>query len=545
MIEEIPGLKRMRRNHASGDRLPPHDIEAERGVLGCILEAPEASMGLLTESLAQAGTALFYDLAHQTIYGVCREMHAGQQPIDLITLQARLRDLKVLEAVGGIPYLSELQDAVPTALNLPAYMAVVRDKWLLRQLLGIAQGALNRVYECDGPAEQLLLEVESDISKLTETETPAAELPLKQVMGRVLADMEAWHYSRGSLQLRGLETGPAGNYLDKVLMGIREKDMLVIAGRPGEGKTAMALNITEHLAEHHVWYEPTGAKVVVDGVEREETIERKGIPVAIFSLEMDEESLGYRLVFGRAGVSEAKYNQGFSEREDAEKLVRASHELSRLNIYIDATPGQTIGQIAAKARRMVKQYGIKLFVLDYLQLALSDDEDDEDRARVSKVSQKIVALKKQLGVPWLVLAQLNRNIETAERDRPPILSDLQGSGSIEQDADKVVILKKTPRRDLEAPKAQPDGSELSDSELLEQICGDWDWSTRPRRVDPWVVKNRRGNTGKSESVFQGNLCRFTDWHLFKVAHGVEALKAGESKHLVEPAAELEAVAKGA
>jgi replicative DNA helicase len=543
MNNELPGLKKARRNH--GDRLPPHDLEAERGVLGCVLTAPEASLGLIAERMKPAGAAMFYDLAHQTIYGVCHEMHASQHPIDLITLQARLRERKVLDEVGGLQFLSDLQDAVPSAANLPAYLDVVRDKWLLRQLLGIVTGAADRAYEYSGAASQLLLEVESEISKLTEEETTAGESHIGKVMGRVIADMEAWHYSRGSQQLRGLETGPAGNYLDKVLMGIRERDMVVIAGRPGEGKTAMALNITEHLAEHHVWYEPTGAKVIVDGLERDETVERKGIPVAVFSLEMDEESLGYRLVFGRAGVSEAKYNQGFSESGDAHKLVQASHELSRLNIYIDATPGQTIGQIAAKARRMVKQYGIKLFVLDYLQLAQSDDEDDEDRVRVSKISQKIVSLKKQLGVPWLVLAQLNRNIETAERDRPPILSDLQGSGSIEQDADKVVILRKTPRRDLEAPKAQADGTEQSDRELLERICADWDWSTRPRRVDPWVVKNRRGPTGKSESVFQGNLCRFTDWHLFKVAHGVEERKAGESKHLAGPAAaELEAVAKG-
>lgn len=211
--------------------------------------------------------------------------------------------------------------------------------------------------------------------------------------------------------------------------------------------------------------------------------------------------------------------------------MKAAHELSKLNIFLDDTPAQTIGQIAAKARRMAKQHGIKLFVLDYLQLAESDDPRDEARVRVNKISKKIMALKKQLKVPWLVLAQLNRNIETAERDRNPVLSDLAESGAIEQDSDKVIILKNTPRRELEQEKDGTDGTKVTDKDILQRVCGDWEWSRRPKRVDAWVVKNRRGPTGKAEMVFQGNLCKFEDWHLFKVKHGVEGRKEGESKHM--------------
>ena len=340
------------------------------------------------------------------------------------------------------------------------------------------------------------------------------------------------------LKQRGLPTGLPGNYLDKVLTGIRETHFVTLAARPGGGKSALALNIVEYLAEHHVWYQPTGKRVTnEDGAEVEEMVKRTGMPVAVFSIEMDNESLGYRLMFGRAGVSEAKFNQGFAEKGDAEKLVKAAHELSKLNIFLDDTPAQTIGQIAAKARRMAKQHGIKLFVLDYLQLAESDDPRDEARVRVNKISKKIMALKKQLKVPWLVLAQLNRNIETAERDRNPVLSDLAESGAIEQDSDKVIILKNTPRRELEQEKDGTDGTKVTDKDILQRVCGDWEWSRRPKRVDAWVVKNRRGPTGKAEMVFQGNLCKFEDWHLFKVKHGVEGRKEGESKHMGETPAE--------
>ena len=519
-----------------GDRLPPHDEQAEIGVLSCILQEPVAAMGACMERF-KGNPAIFYDARHQVIFNVLKELYEANEGIDLITVQARLAKRETLEQVGGIAYLSTVQDAAPSAANLSAYLQIVREKFLLRRALSACGEIASRILDAEEtvPAEQILLEAESKISELTEAETPASEMTMKDVVMGVIKDMEQWHYSRGSLQLRGLPTGPAGNYLDKVLMGIRESQVVVVAGRPGDGKSAWALNVVEHLAENHEWYEPTGKKLVKDGVEIDETVKRRGIPVGVFTLEMDNESLGYRLVFGRAGVSEAKYNQGMSETGDPEKLVQAASQLTRLHIYLDDTPAQSIGQIAAKARRWVKQYGIKLFVLDYLQLAESDDPRDEARVRVNKISKKIMALKKQLKVPWIVLAQLNRNIETAERDRNPVLSDLAESGAIEQDADKVIILKRTPRRNLTEERDQGGGSVRSDDSILEQVCGDWEWSRKPRRVDLWVVKNRRGPTGKAEEVFQGNLCKFEDWHLFKLKHGIEERKAGESKHL-EPSA---------
>jgi len=190
---------------------------------------------------------------------------------------------------------------------------------------------------------------------------------------------------------------------------------------------------------------------------------------------------------------------------------------------------------------MAKQYGIKLFVLDYVQLPASDNPRDDERTRLDKISKKIVSLKKQLGVPWLVLAQLNRNIETAERDRAPQLSDLAGCASMEHDSDKVLILKKTPRRELEKEPEEAGGEKgMSQAEILDRVASqnNWAWSERPSRVDAWVVKNRRGPRGKVELIFQNNLCRFEDFHAFKVRQGIEERKAGESKNAIPSNEEL-------
>jgi replicative DNA helicase len=534
-------LKKERRGKASQqqrpteDRLPPYSEQAEMGVLGCVLLSPNECLGECIEKM-RGKAEVFYDLRHQTIFNVLVEMYEAHTGIDLITLQERLKQRNTLEEIGGIAYLAQLQDSVPSAANLSYYLEIVTEKFRIRKLIAICTDIVGRVYDYEGDVETLLISVESEISKLTEAELPQTEEHIKVVMGRVLKDMEEWHYARGSQQLRGLPTGPPGVYLDKILMGIRDGHYVTLAGRPGDGKSSLAMNVVEFLAKDYVWFEKTGRKVLreeksedgeVQQIEVDETRPVTGIPVGVFTIEMDNESLGYRLMFGRAGVDEAEFNQGFAKKGDMKKLIVSAGQLAGTNIYLDDTPGQTIGQIAAKARRMARQYGIKLFVLDYLQLCESENPRDDERTMLKKISKKIMSLKKQLKVPWLVLAQMNRNIETSERDRQPLLSDLAGSGSIEQDSDKVLILKKTPRKEVEK---EPEGGGISDAEKIDQICGDWEWSRRPRRVDVWVVKNRRGPTGKAEMIFQNNLCRFVDAHQFFTQHGVEQRKEGESKH---------------
>ena len=205
-----------------------------------------------------------------------------------------------------------------------------------------------------------------------------------------------------------------------------------------------------------------------------------------------------------------------------------SIKLAGAQVIIDDASGQSIGQIAAKARRWAKQYGIKLFVLDYLQLLDGDNPRDEDRVRLAKISKKIVALKKALKIPWIVLAQMNRNIETSEAKRIPVLSDLKDCGAIEQDADVVAFLYKPDKKTLEYAAEGKD----SDREILDRVCEDWAWSKRPARVNAFVAKHRYGPTGPVELLFQKNLCRFEDWHLWKVKHGAEQRKEGERASVV-------------
>ncbi len=529
-----PDLKKARRKQpaCSGlpvDRLPPHSVEAEQGLLGCVLLAPNDCLNGLAERRLSADW--FYDLRHQHIFHAIRTLHEAQKPVDVISVQQLLKDTQLLEQIGGIPYLNTLQDSVPSAANLSYYVDIVREKFMLRRMLHTFVDTVARIYEFDGTVEQLLDEATRDLEQLTENNTAVTEKSLKQVINEVINDMEEQHYTRGSTQLRGLPTGPAGCYMDKMLRGIREDFYIVLAGRPGDGKTSFALNWVEYLALHYKWKKPTGNMITAEsGATYPETEEQTGIPIGVFSLEMSNQSLGYRMLFGNAGVDTGEYNSGYASKEDEQKLVIAADRVKRGNVIIDDASGQSIGQIAAKARRWAKQYGIKLFVLDYLQLLDGDNARDEDRVRLAKISKKIVALKKQLNIPWLVLAQMNRNIETSESKRVPVLSDLKDCGAIEQDADVVTFLYKPDRRTLEFA---PENGE-SDKDILNRVCKDWDWSKRPARVNAFVAKHRYGPTGKVELLFQKNLCRFEDWHMWKVKHAGEELKSGERQMVIDP-----------
>lgn len=530
-----PDLKSARRKvrvptAGSVDRLPPHAHEAEQGVLGCVLMSPADTLNTLAERRVEA--KWFYDLRHQEIFKAMQALHGAQMPVDVITTQQKLKEWALLEQIGGIPYLNAVQEAVPSAANLSYYLDIVREKHLARKLITVCTEAVARLYEPgEIVVEKLVLDTESEISKLTETSTEATEKTLRQVIQGVIGDMEDHHYTRGSTQLRGLPTGVAGNYTDKMLRGIREDFYVVLAGRPGDGKTSLALNWLEYLALEYVWHQPTGEKRE-DGVPV--TVERRGIPIGMFSLEMSEQSLGYRLLFGRAQVDTEEWNTGFASKEADRDLAIAAGRLAAGEVIIDDAAGQSINQIAAKARRWVKQYGIKLFVLDYLQLAEGDNARDEDRVRLAKISKKIMALKKQLKVPWLVLCQMNRNIETAESKRVPVLSDLKDCGAIEQDADVVLFLYKPDRKLLSQPPLDKAGNAtgLSEQEILDQAQAGVDESKKARRVNLFVAKHRYGPTGPVRLLFQKNLCRFEDWHLFAVKHGIEQRNAGERPRVV-------------
>jgi replicative DNA helicase len=395
------------------DRLPPHSLEAEQGVLGCVLLAPNECMGDCISKL-KAGAEVFYDLRHQTIFNVLLEMSDSREAIDVITLQQRLKDQQRLSEVGGIAYLATLPDTVPSAANLSYYLDIVQEKYLLRRMIQTCTGVVSRVYDFEGEVDALMDEVERDILRISESRVQSQTSTIKELVNNAITTIEGFHERQG--MLTGVGTGFPD--LDKMTSGLHGGEMVVIAARPSMGKTSLAMNIAEHAA-----------------------IEQR-LAVGVFSLEMTAESLVLRMLCSRSRVNLRNVREGFLAERDFPKLTGAAGKLSNAPLFIDDSSALSILQLRAKARRMAQQYSIKLFVIDYLQLLHSTARRAENRQQeIADISSGIKSLAKELNVPVIVLSQLNREIER-EKGRPPRLSDLRESGAIEQDADVVGLLYK-------------------------------------------------------------------------------------------------------
>src|SRR5580658_880681 len=394
------------------DRLPPHSIEAEQGVLGCVLLSPQDCMGECIEKL-KSGHEIFYDLRHQTLFQTLSEMYDEKQAIDLITLQQRLKNSQKIEGVGGLGYISSLSDAVPSAANLQYYLEIVLEKYLLRKMVQTCTEIVGRVFDYEGAVDALLDEVERDILKISEDRVSGASLTIKELVNRAITKIEEFHQNQGML------TGVATGYVDfdKMTTGLHGGEMIVVAARPSVGKTSLAMNIAEHVA-----------------------LDLKA-PVGVFSLEMTADQLILRMLCSRSRVNLRDIRDGFLAERDFPKLTGAAGKMAGSPLFIDDSAGLSILQMRAKARRMWQQYGIKLFVIDYLQLLHSTSRRAENRQQeISEISGGIKALAKELNVPIIVLSQLNRELEKRGPGERPRMSDLRESGSIEQDADLVGLL---------------------------------------------------------------------------------------------------------
>lgn len=405
------------------DRLPPHSLEAEQGVLGCVLLAPSECVGQCI--MAFKTSEVFYDLRHRAIYEVCVELFDQKSPIEVLTLQQVLRDRHQLESVGGVAYLASLPDCVPSAANLAYYLEIVRDKFVLRRMISTCTDAVARAYEHQGEVDALLDGVERDVLQIAQDREDKATAGIKELTQRAIDLIERMHQNQGALS--GLATGFVD--LDKMTTGLHGGEMVVIAGRPSTGKTSLAMNVAEHVALE------------------------QGLPVGVFSLEMTAESLVMRMICSKARLNLRHVNSGFLAERDFAKLSGAATKMSKAPLYIDDASGLSILQLRAKARRMHQQHGIKLFVIDYLQLMHSTARRAENRQQeVADISSGCKALAKELHVPCIVLSQLNREVEK-EKGRKPRLSDLRESGAVEQDADLVAILYR-PERDEEEAQDQ-------------------------------------------------------------------------------------------
>lgn len=443
--------------NAIPERLPPHSPESEQGVLGCILLSPNECLGECVQIFSD-GAEVFYDLRHKEIYMAMVSMWDKRDAIDVITLQQRLRDEQKLDQVGGIAYLAMLPDSVPSAANLKYYADIIQEKYLLRKMIRVCTESVSRIYEFEGEVPKLLDEIERDILRVAESRSVKVMTPIKELVRGTLERFEAAQQRGGVVD--GISTGFTD--LDRMLNGLKAADVFVIAARPGIGKSSISLNIAEHV-----------------------TCTLK-LPVGMFSLEMTAESLSDRLVASRARVNMRNIRDGFLAERDFPKIAGAAGTIANSPLYIDDTPGLSILNLRARARRYWQQYGIKLFVIDYLQLMNAIGgvrRSDSRQQEIADISMGVKSLAKELAVPVILLSQLNRELDK-EKNRKPRLSDLRESGAIEQDSDIVGLLYRP-------------GRDSSDQEEFDGV---------PTNL--LIAKQRNGPTGDVELTFLKSLTRF-------------------------------------
>jgi replicative DNA helicase len=442
-------------------RTLPHSIEAEQGVLGSMLISPREIIAECVEKLGAAGTEYFYVPAHQTIYTVLVELWNAGQGIDLITFTQVLRDRAILETVGGAPLVTSLFTFVPTAANVTYYLEIVRDKYILRQIIAACTESVRRAFEEQDEVNNLLDEVEQKIFVVGQDRFNAAAATMKDQVMEAIESIEALYENRGGVT--GLATGFAE--LDRMTNGLHESEMIVIAARPSMGKTALAMNIAEHVA-----------------------INEK-LSVAVFSLEMSSQQLVQRMLCSRARVNLQKVRDGFLAERDFPSITAAASKLAESKIFIDDTAGLSILELRAKARRLKAQHDIKLIVVDYLQLLRSTTKraSENRQLEISEISAGLKGLAKELRVPVLVCAQLNR-LPEARSGGTPRLSDLRESGSIEQDADLVALL------------VRPEIYE-EDEDARAELAG---------AAELIIAKQRNGPIGEIALTFLKEFTRFED-----------------------------------
>jgi replicative DNA helicase len=427
-------------------------------VLGSMLISPR---DIIAECVEKINEAYFYIPAHQTIYTVLVELWNAGQGIDLITFTQVLRDRNILDAVGGPAFVTSLFTFVPTAANITYYLEIVRDKYILREIIAACTESVRRSYEEQDEVNNLLDEVEQKIFAVGEDRFKGQVLTMKDQVMEAIESIEKLYERKGGIT--GISTGFIE--LDRMTSGLHAAEMIVIAGRPSMGKTALALNITEHVA-----------------------INEK-LPVAVFSLEMSSQQLVQRLLCSRARVNLQKVRDGFLAERDFPSLTAAASKLAEARIFIDDSAGLSILELRAKARRLKAQQDVQLIVVDYLQLLRSMTRRGQDNRQIeiSEISAGIKGLAKELKIPIIVIAQLNRQPEARSGGKPR-LSDLRESGSIEQDADLVGLL------------VRPEIYE-EDEEARQEKAGE---------AELIIAKQRNGPVGDVSLTFLKEFTRFED-----------------------------------
>ena len=434
------------------DREPPHNVEAERSVLGAMLINPQA-VGLAVEILGEGGTDTFYVPSHQHIYDAAVALYRRSTPADLVTVTEELSRRGLLEEAGGVTAVADLAGASPTSANIEHYAKIVLNAALTRRLIATCAVVTAQAYDSGMEIDELLEDAEKQVFQLNEFRHTN---PIYSAAGLVNESMEQLERRiRNKDSITGLPTGfPA---LDKMLSGLQPSDMIVLAARPSVGKTAFSLNIAAHAA-----------------IEQ-----KKG--VLLFTLEMSKEQFMFRLLCLVGQVDMNRVRDGYLAEAEIPKAQRAAGLLMNAQIYMDESVGLTPLEMRARARRHAAQHpDLGLVIIDYMQLMHTSGRSENRQTEIAEISRAIKGLARELHVPVMALSQLSREAEKNDQGAPQ-LSHLRESGSIEQDADVVMMLSRPPAKDREEKK---------DVILVN------------------IAKQRNGPTGHVELLFRKNMQRF-------------------------------------
>ncbi|GAB7388518.1 replicative DNA helicase [Bacillaceae bacterium] len=401
------------------DRLPPQNIEAEQAVLGAIFLENET----LATVLEIIGAEDFYRTAHQQIFRAMVDLAEQGEPVDLVTVTAELQKRKLLEEVGGVSYLTDLANAVPTAANAEYYARIVAEKSTLRRLIRAATKIVRDGYAHEDDVERIISEAEKSIMEISQRQTHGGFVSIKDVLLETYDRIEQISSRRG--EVTGIPTGYVD--LDRLTSGFHRSDLIIIAARPGVGKTAFALNLAQNVAA------------------------RAGETVAIFSLEMSASQLVSRMLCAEGNIEASKLRTGNLDEEDWQKLTMAIGTLAKAPIFIDDTAGITVWDIRTKCRRLKAEHGIGMVLIDYMQLIQGRGRGESRQQEISEISRSLKLLARELDCPVIALSQLSRAVEQRQ-DKRPMLSDLRESGSIEQDADVVAFLYREDYYDQESER---------------------------------------------------------------------------------------------
>jgi replicative DNA helicase len=433
------------------ERMPPHDVAAEQCVLGGMLLSKDA----ISDVIEAIRPTDHYRPAHQLVHEAILDLYARGDPADPITVANELTRRGELARIGGAPYLHTLIASVPTAANAGYYARIVRERAILRRLVEAGTRIVQFGYAADSDADDMVDRAQAEVYAVTDRRIAEDYHPLSEIMPAALEEIEAIGSHGGGIN--GVPTGFAD--LDGLTNGLHPGQMIVVAARPAVGKSALALDFARSATIKH------------------------GLPTVVFSLEMGRNEITMRLLSAEARVPMHVMRTGQMSDDDWGRLAKRMSEVADAPLFIDDSPNMSLMEIRAKCRRLKQRHDLKLVIIDYLQLMSSPKRTESRQQEVSEMSRSLKLLAKELEVPVVALSQLNRGPEQRQ-DKKPMLSDLRESGSIEQDADVVILLHREDAYERESPRA-------GEADLI-------------------IAKHRNGPTATVTVAFQGHYSRFVD-----------------------------------